>query len=252
MTFSGCNQETSAQRAATSRFRSLALVLFLTWVSSASATQLLCDPLKPSSVRVHSQSPRPVSRDPASAISRHKTAPTRETQGPQLSSDSVARPAKVDLKEGVLTVVADNSDLSQILKEVADVSGMRIDGAVGRERVYGVYGPRDPRDVLSDLLTGLGYNFMMVGVTQAGTSRELLLTRQSGGSTSVVIPRPNGVPSDHSDTSDVDVKDPVPIGPGAILHVPPAAPADPEVRVRQNLERLQQMQNRQMQPSLVP
>ena len=89
-----------------------------------------------------------------------------------LSSNDVPRPAKVTLTNGTLTVEANNSDLSQILKKVADDSGMVIEGSIKSIRVYGVYGPLNPFDVLTTLLTGSGYNFTMFGVTHQGAPRE--------------------------------------------------------------------------------
>jgi len=55
---------------------------------------------------------------------------------------------------------AHNSSLSEILKNLEASSGMAVDGFDKDSRIFGVYGPGSPRDVLSDLLDGAGYNFL--------------------------------------------------------------------------------------------
>jgi hypothetical protein len=151
------------------------------------------------------------------------------------ASNSLATPAIVVLKNGALEVQANDSDLQQILKRIAAVSGMIIDGPIANSRVYGVFGPQDPRDVLNELLVGSGYNYMMIGVTQEGTPRELRLTPQNGKATPAVMPS-----SVATDRPEPEVS-----GPGAVIHVPPQPSEDPQERVRQNLKRLQQMHDSQ-------
>ena len=60
------------------------------------------------------------------------------------------------------------------------IEGLQADSK-GDQRVFGSYGPGVPRDVLSDLLNGSGYNVMMLGVTPSGVPRELALTVRTGG-----------------------------------------------------------------------
>ncbi len=186
---------------------------------------------------------------PAQAVVRATaTAGTqrKDTLGvtPNPSVNASERPAKVILKNGLLTVESNNSDLGQILKEIASISGMTVEGSIRSVHVFGMYGPGDTRDVLTDLLRGLGYNFMMVGATRDGTPRELDLTPQSGGSAPAPSPPSTSTASQPQQTMpDEDAP-----GPGAILHVPPAGPDDPQDRVRQNLQRLRDMRNPQRAP----
>jgi len=99
-----------------------------------------------------------------------------------------AEPAKVSLASGKLTIEATNSSLSSILGQIARAGGMKIIGPFPNsgQRVFGKYGPGAPREVLSDLLAGSGYNIMMLGITPAGTPRELTLSARTGG-----VPRPS-------------------------------------------------------------
>jgi len=61
------------------------------------------------------------------------------------------------------------------------------------ERVFGVFGPGQARDVLSQLLLGSGYNVLMIGDQGQGTPREIVLTvRTTGGAQ----PAPASAPSE--------------------------------------------------------
>lgn len=158
----------------------------------------------------------------------------------------VSAAATVLLSNGSLQVKANNSDLSQILTQVAADGGMTIDGSVPNVKVYGTYGPADSRQVLTDLLTGLGYNFVMVGTTSSGVPSRLLLTARSNQispspPTVYVPPSRNITPPETSASEDQP-------GPGAIVNVPPAGSDDPQERAQQNLQRLQQMHDQQSKP----
>ncbi len=149
------------------------------------------------------------------------------------SEEITSNPAVISLTNGLLKVTANDSDLAQILAKIAAVSGMVIDGSVQSTRVFGEFGPQDPREVLNELLVGSGYNYLMVGKTAFGTPRELRLAPKLGTAS------PPSAPSSFS------TEEPEAPGPGAILHVPPAPPLDPQERVRNNLKRLQQMHDSQ-------
>jgi len=109
------------------------------------------------------------------------TTPTVPVQ-PQPPAPEQARRAQVELKDGMLTVKADNSSLNQILREISRVTGMKISGGVMDERVFGTYGPADPSAVLSALLGGTGSNMMIV-LDAKQAPLELVLTPRGGGPT---------------------------------------------------------------------
>jgi hypothetical protein len=94
------------------------------------------------------------------------------------SLEVAEQPAKVQLQDGKLTVESSNSSLPQILHDVAGLTGISIKGLSGGPHVFGVYGPADVRQVLTALLTGSGYNFIMVGGDPASSPEQLLLTPQ--------------------------------------------------------------------------
>ena len=161
-----------------------------------------------------------------------------------------ATPSTVTLKNEALTIEANNSDLNRILKKVAELSGMTINGSISSTPVFGIYGPGNPREVLTDLLTGSGYNFIMVGSTHQGAPRELLLTLQNGGSTPASASTPTVTAFSRRDNPEANQSDEEPPGPGAIIDAPPEPPQDPQERTQQNLQRLQQMHDRQTQQNL--
>jgi hypothetical protein len=195
------------------------------------------------------QTHRKTSHIPAESIATaHATSqPEAKAQVAAPLTNVNAKPATVTLSDGILTVEANNSELSQILKAIGDVSGMAIDGSIRSVRVFGVYGPSKSRDVLTDLLTGLGYNFMMVGATHAGTPQQLQVTPRSGGSAPMPPPTPLAVVPDHRENSDGSVHIEEYLGPGAVAHIPPAPPEDQRDRTAQHLQRQQQMRDQMLQ-----
>jgi hypothetical protein len=209
----------------------------------------LIAPLPASAAALQTASPQHnVAAAAAHPSPRHEIHGHRRAQPPAVppAADAPAaeQPAKVVLTQGELTVTADNSDLSQILKHVADLSGMTVDGLGSTGRIYGVYGPGNPREVLTSLLTGSGYNFMMLGSASDGAPRKLLLIAKTADTTP-----PAARPAPAHSSQDQDQEPP---GPGAIVNVPPSDPAsqtddDAPARVQRNLQRLEQMRQQQMQ-----
>src|SRR5579872_4699669 len=112
---------------------------------------------------------------PAAVIHLHTSAHSHARKSGQEKRElrtPPAQPPKVTLQDGQLTVHAENSDLETILGDVAQLSGMRIEGLDTSAHVFGVYGPANPREVITELLDGLGYNFMLVGGTEDGAPQE--------------------------------------------------------------------------------
>lgn len=168
--------------------------------------------------------------------------PTSALIPPQNQADAVAKPAAVTLADGMLTVQADNSSLSQILRDVSRKSGMVIDGDVKETRVFGNYGPKDPSAILSELLEGMGYNIMIVGGADGGTPKRMMLSARTGGPSlpASFIPTAAALPASVQQAIQLTQPSSDPT-PGAIAHPHPPPPDDTQVRVQQNLQRLQQM-----------
>jgi hypothetical protein len=100
-----------------------------------------------------------------------------------------------------LHIVASNSSLQKILKEVATDTGATIDGLTKDERIYGAYGPGQARDVLSQLLEGSGYNVVIFGDQKTGEPLQIVLTPRNSTSPS---PTPNAAPKPPANNDDMD------------------------------------------------
>ena len=132
---------------------------------------------------VHSAVRRPATEAPGDAATPATPVPAGNaaiSRAPSLM-DKPAEPAKITLNGGLLTIKADNSSLSDILHRLASSGGISVDGYQKDQRVFGTYGPGNPRDVLSGMLQDAGYNFLMVGVTEQGTPKQIVLTARHGG-----------------------------------------------------------------------
>jgi hypothetical protein len=102
-------------------------------------------------------------------------------QMPLPAGRSYPKPGVVYVR-GKLEVNADDSSLNQILREIANQTGMTIRGRLAEERVFGRYGPAAPVEILLRLLDGTGCNVLLV-TTPAGVPRELIVTPRQGGAT---------------------------------------------------------------------
>jgi len=187
--------------------------------------------------------------------------PSREV--PQVASsllDQPAKPAQVQLNAGKLSVNADNSTLSGILHDISAKTGMTVDGLSRDQRIFGSYGPAAPREVLSALLDGLGYNVMMVGALENGAPRALTLAPRTGGGAATgnratTMPRQNNNNDDEDDSPPEQQDTPQPPRPEPN---PPEANQPPEQQQppanpgqiktpQQMLQELQQMRQQQLQ-----
>jgi hypothetical protein len=104
---------------------------------------------------------------------------------------------RVHFSDGELTIVAHNSTLSDVLKQVREQTGAEFDiPANANERVVADLGPGPARSVLADLLNGTHFNYVMVGSTTDPTAiQSIILTPRTGGpdTTTTAANRP-GVP----------------------------------------------------------
>ncbi len=191
-------------------------------------------------------------RDVSATAHKHppSTLDRRMTKLPS-PSDQATQPAAVTLRDGKLTVEANNSDLDQILRELAGISGMTINGLGKGPRIFGVYGPGNSRDVLTDLLLGTGYNFIMVGGTADGTPRELRLTAENDAPAIAPLTPTKVPPADLNERVqqqlEINPSAPNALGPGAVAPVPSLDEQDDNTRAQSTLQRLQHIQDQQKQ-----
>lgn len=121
-------------------------------------------------------------KKPAAATPAPQPAPppTPVAPPPNWPANDLPGAASVVFDSRGLLVVASNSSLTQILKEVSLETGVKVEGIDADQRVFGTYGPGPSRDVLSQLLDGSGYDVLMIGDRGEGTPRRIVLTARSG------------------------------------------------------------------------
>ena len=112
----------------------------------------------------------------------------------QMPLDSVPAVApEVSYQDGNLTILAHNSNLSDILKAVQTHTGAAIDvPSTATERVVTSLGPGPARDVLAKLLNGSHYNYVMLGSADDpnAVSKIVLTSKATNGPESA--PGPGG------------------------------------------------------------
>jgi len=113
--------------------------------------------------------------------------PLRPGPLPQLPMDLMpAAPPKVSYQNGLLSIVAQNSTLGDILRDVHKLTGASIDVPPNAtERVVTKLGPGAPRDVLASLLNGSSFNYVMLGSSSdpTGVASVVLTTKPAAGTT---------------------------------------------------------------------
>jgi hypothetical protein len=93
-----------------------------------------------------------------------------------------ALPPKVKFSNGMLTIVAENSTLADILRAVRAQTGAIVEIPLSAtERVVTHLGPGPARDVLVSLLDGSHFNYVMLGSqTRPGMLERIILTSKAG------------------------------------------------------------------------
>jgi hypothetical protein len=101
-----------------------------------------------------------------------------------------ALPPKVRFSNGMLTIVAENSTLADILRAVRAQTGAIVEiPPNATERVVTHLGPGPARDVLVSLLDGSHFNYVMLGSqTRPGMLERIILTSKAGAA-------PGGAPN---------------------------------------------------------
>jgi hypothetical protein len=127
------------------------------------------------------QSPALPATNPTAAV------PTNASAAAPRRAQPAAHRAQIVYSKGQLQILANDSSLNQILREIARQTGMKISGGIADERVFGNYGPGAPALILASLIQGTGSN-MILRETASHAPAELILTPRGGGPTP---PNPN-------------------------------------------------------------
>jgi hypothetical protein len=96
-------------------------------------------------------------------------------------------PPRVTYQNGLLTIDAKNSTLSQVLRTVQAQTGASVEmpSSAANERVMMQVGPGRARDVLNTLLNGSKFNYIILGMANdpGGVQKVILITRQTAPAT---------------------------------------------------------------------
>jgi hypothetical protein len=181
----------------------------------------------------------------------------------QMPLDSMAPVApRVSYENGQLTIVAPNSTLGDILRAVRKQTGAEIDVPDARERVVTTIGPGPAQDVMSQLLNGSRFNYVLLGSPNdpKALTRVVLVARSPSemahhpapASSQPAIDQAANADQNQVDTSndvtDADVSQPVEDNSADQSGDQPAGDSDqqtPGIKTPQEL--LQEMQQRQLQ-----
>ncbi len=199
---------------------------------------------------------RPAATHPPAVVTQMppETAAPPAPKPPDWPANDQPSEATVVWNSQGLRIEASNSSLSQIMKEISNSTGVKVQGLGSDERIFGNYGPGNARDVLAQLLYGSGYNVLMVGDQGEGTPREIQLSLQSKGGASpaggnqTVGDNQSAVSNDeNSDADDQPVQPPQPPQPPEMRNgfTPGAPPRTPQ----QIMQEMQQRQQQQQQNS---
>jgi hypothetical protein len=173
---------------------------------------------------------------------------------PQVPLDAIPPIApQVTYQDGLLTIVAPNSTLGDILRSVKKHTSAEIDiPSTASERVVTRLGPAPAREVMAELLNGSHFNYVLLGSPEnANDLVKVVLVARTGEATGQVAQAPGTVPpppmatpveaaeADTPEETPDDAGEPNP--PEADAQPAPEAPA-----VKTPQQMLQEMQQRQL------
>lgn len=183
---------------------------------------------------------RAVAQDTSTPVQAPVVPP--EPEKPNWPVNSPAAKAAITWDSRGLFIDASNSSLQQILGDVATAIGASIDGLGNDQRIFGTYGPGEPREVLTKLLQGTGYNVLLIGEQSPGVPRQILLSTLSASSSQPAARPISSQPSDENAESDVEEQPEAtqPQRPG--FGVPGRGPPQMMLERQQQIMRAQQQQ----------
>jgi hypothetical protein len=148
---------------------------------------------------------------PATPAGQAQQAPQTEAQRP---AQMPPKPPRVSYVNGQLTVVADNSMMTDVLNGIRSSTGIKMEGLGGNaDRVYGQFGPASPRMVIDSLLHGSHYDFIILSSLEApDTVQRVILSPRTSNPNSTTASntgRPLGRPPVEEDNDVVNSPDEV-------------------------------------------
>jgi hypothetical protein len=177
---------------------------------------------------------------------------------PQIPLDAIPAVApEVSFQDGLLTIVAPNSTLSDILRSVHKQTSAEIEiPASASERVVTRLGPAPAREVMAELLNGSHFNYILLGSPEDANALTRVVLVAKSPDTPAAPGQPNPTPPVAANTAadDSSAADDNAVEEDQSATVEPEQPAanpdQPGVKTPQQM--LQEMQQRQLQMQQQP
>ncbi|HUS19636.1 MAG TPA: hypothetical protein VMZ25_08290 [Terriglobales bacterium] len=218
--------------------------------AAAPRTSRLGAPSGPARKKPSAKKPEPAVE--ASPVQTAPPVPLRPSQMPAVAP-------RVSFQNGMLTIVAENSTMADIITQVRAATGIKIEtiGGPSGDRVAARIGPAPVRDVLLSLLQGSQYDFIILGVEgQPNAVERVVLTQKLGGgalaSTTPSRPPVSGnavYQAQPQEISDDDGNEgfapppPAPANAGQPTAIDPNAPAKTPEQLLEELRRMEEQRN---------
>ena len=178
---------------------------------------------------------------------------------PQIPLDAIPAVApQISYQDGMLTIVAPNSTLGDILRGVRKHTAADIDiPAAASERVATRLGPGPAREVVAELLNGSHFNYVLLGSPEnANLLVRVVLVAKTPDTPVPAIQATNGAPpqpavenaapdAPETELAEEPAEEPPPDQGTADAEQQPPPPDQPGVKTPQQM--LQEMQQRQLQ-----
>jgi hypothetical protein len=178
---------------------------------------------------------------------------------PQIPLDAIPAVApQISYQDGMLTIVAPNSTLGDILRGVRKHTAADIDiPAAASERVATRLGPGPAREVVAELLNGSHFNYVLLGSPEnANLLVRVVLVAKTPDTPVPAIQAANGAPAQpavenatpdapETELAEEPAEEPPPDQGTADAEQQPPPPDQPGVKTPQQM--LQEMQQRQLQ-----
>jgi hypothetical protein len=119
--------------------------------------------------------------------------PVAVTPPPPLRPEQMPAVApRISYQNGQLTIIAENSNLSDVLNGIRTATGVKIENSGGSaaDRVAAKIGPAPVRDVLLSLLQGSRYDFVLLGSNTDPNQIERVILSQKSAATGGNNPAP--------------------------------------------------------------
>jgi hypothetical protein len=212
---------------------------------SAAARRMVPQMKAPAAQGTAATTRRKTMRRKAATAAKPATAPAAPPAPPkpQWPVNDPPQQASVGWSAQGLSIEAKNSSLQQILHDIAAQTGVKIEGMDKDERVFGVYGPGQARDVLSELLEGTDYNVLMVGAGEHGAPQQIVLSAKPAGGTQPNAPVP---PGEAYEPPMAPYEPPQPVPQQQPQMPPNQAPRTPQ-QILQEMQQRQLLMQQQMQ-----